>query len=326
MNCSSLTGVELWGALPTPFLPSGAVDEAGLRLNVRRCIDAGLDGVYCNGLMGEGWALGHDERKHIVQTIIDEAAHRLLVTPVTSAATLEETIELAAHARDVGAAYAVLDVPASGGSERDVLDHFDAIFAAVDMPFVIFNAGKPGTRESTLSLEAFSALCNRPNVKILKTTAHREFNIQLRSVAKGADVRVSDPLEEHFFENLLEHGQTLLYCDPEGYLYQSAHRRPIQEYIRLCREGRVREAKDVFDSLAAIRRVYRKWIIGPLENGEMPNAALKKWCELIGMAGGAVRRPLEELTADESQELTQDVMRALEQLDETAPHVLAPTI
>lgn len=317
-----MTGIELWGALPTPFLPSGAVDETGLRLNVQRCIDAGLDGVYCNGLMGEGWALSHDERKHIVQTIIDEAAHRLLVTPVTSAATLEETIELTAHARDVGATYSVLEAPAFGGSGQDVLGYFDAIFAAVDIPFVIFNAGKAGTRDSSLSLETFSALCDRPNVKILKTTAHREFNTQLRAVAKGTGVRVSDPLEEHFFENLIEHGQALLYCDPEGYLYQSAHRRPIQEYIRLCGQGRVREAKDVFDSLAAIRKVYRKWIIGPLENGEMPNAALKKWCELIGMAGGAVRRPLKELTPDESEELKQDLTQALEELDKTQPAIV----
>lgn len=311
MKCSSRTGIELWGALPIPFLASGEVDELGLRRNVHHCIDAGLDGVYCNGLMGEGWALSHDEHRRIVEVIVDEAADRLLVTPVTSAPTLDETIALSAHAQRVGAAYSVLEVPAAADSDQDVLDHFDAVFAAVDMPFVIFNPGKSGTRESTLSLKAFAALCERPNVKILKTTADPHSNNQLRDVAKGTGVRVSDPLEEHFFENLLEHGQALLYCDPEGYLYQSAHHRPIEEYIRLCGEGRVQEAKEVFDSLSAVRQVYRKWIIGPLENGHMPNAALKKWCELVGMAGGSVRHPLKALTAAESAELEHDLKQAL---------------
>ncbi|MER5217578.1 MFS transporter [Streptomyces sp. NPDC002838] len=218
---------------------------------------------------------------------------------------------MTAYTVRVGAAYSVLEVPAGAGSDQDVLDHFDEVFAAVDMPFVIFNPGKPGTRESTLSLKTFAALCERPNVKILKTTADPGFNNQLRDVAKGTGVRVSDPLEEHFFENLLEHGQALLYCDPEGYLYQSAHHRPIEEYIRLCGEGRVQQAKEVFDSLAALRKVYRKWIIGPLENGHMPNAALKKWCELSGMAGGSVRHPLKELTAAESAELEHDLKQAL---------------
>ncbi|WP_406118796.1 hypothetical protein [Streptomyces sp. NBC_00989] len=43
----------------------------------------------------------------------------------------------------------------------------------------------------------------------------------------------------------------------------------------------------------------------------MPNAALKKWCELIDMTGGPVRPPLKELTAAEAMEVEHDLGEAL---------------
>lgn len=314
MNCSSTTGIELWAALPTPFLPDGELDEAGLRLNIQHCLEAGLDGVYCNGLMGEGWALTPQERRRIVETIVQEAAGRLQVTPVTSGATLAESIKLSEHARQAGATYSVLEVPAAA-TDEEVLAYFDAVFAEVDMPFVIFNPGDDGSRKSRLSERAFAELCRRDQTTILKTTASSEENARLRAVAHGSGVRVSDPLEENFLDNLVEHEQALLYCDPEGYLYQSVQDRPIETYIRLWREGRVDEARAVFDSMNELRRVYRKWIIGPLEAGEMPVAALKHWCELIGMAGGPVRPPSGQLTPTQAAELEQDLQTALTALD-----------
>jgi len=39
----------------------------------------------------------------------------------------------------------------------------------------------------------------------------------------------------------------------------------------------------------------------------MPIAYLKAWCDLLGMVGGPVRPPLQQVTAAELAELKQDV-------------------
>lgn len=301
--------VELWSALPTPFLSGGLLDEVGLRHNVERCIAAGLDGVYCNGLMGEVWSLTLAERLTAVEVIVDAAAGRLGVSPVTSTDDLADTIALTRHAKETGAAYAVLVPPSAG--PRSTLEFFRSVLAAVDMPYVIFNPGSPDGQGCALSTDDFAALCGYPNVRILKTTANKRINTAMRRVADGSHVRVSDPLEEHFFDNITEHGQQLLYCDPEGYLYQTDAWHPVRDYVDLIQHDDLDAARRVFDSLAPLRQVYRKWIIGPLEIGIMPNAALKLWCELIGMAGGPVRAPLAELSPADREQLTGELREAL---------------
>lgn len=311
MHIPDPPAIELWSALPTPFMLNGELDEAGLRHNTERCVAVGLHGVYCNGLMGEVWSLTPAERRRIVEIIADTSAGRLGVSPVTTVDNdLAETLALTRHAREVGAAYAVLVPPTTAASDAEVLAFFDTVLSSVDMPYVIFNPGTPDGLGCALSTNAFETLCTQPNVRILKTTANTDLNNALRDIAKGTGVRVSDPLEEHFYDNVVRHGQQLLYCDPEGYLYQTEQSRPIETYVALIQRGDLAAASRVFDSLGPLRMVYRKWIIGPLEAGVMPNAALKHWCEFIGMAGGRVRAPLTELAGDDRSKLDAELAQA----------------
>lgn len=302
--------IDLWVALPTPFLANAEVDHAGLRLNVEKCVEAGLDGVYCNGLMGEVWALDPNERKAVLETIVEAGAGRVMVSPVTSGRTLEESLDYTRHAQQVGATHAVLSVPTDATGDGELVESLTEVIGAVDMPYILFNPGRDGSRESLLTPGAFAQLCRIENVRILKTTATDAENNRLRQIAAGTHVLVSDPLEEHFFTNMTQSGQRVLYCDPEGYLYQSGQNRPIREYVDLYLAGHHDLARQRFDSLAPLRAVYRKWIIGPLEHGAMPNAALKRWCEAIGMAGGPVRPHLAELSPAQCDEFDRDLAAA----------------
>ena len=64
----------IWAAITTPFTADLALDEAGLRRNMRHLTDVlGVDGVFCTGVMGEFWALTRDERKRVVEIVVEEA-------------------------------------------------------------------------------------------------------------------------------------------------------------------------------------------------------------------------------------------------------------
>lgn len=61
----------LWGASYTPFMPDYKVDEQGLRHNMRHCIDLEIEGMFLNGLMGEGYHHTIAERKRVFDITIE---------------------------------------------------------------------------------------------------------------------------------------------------------------------------------------------------------------------------------------------------------------
>lgn len=295
---------EIWAAVPTPFLPDLEIDEEGLRLNVRRYKALKLKGIFCNGLMGEVWSVSAAERRRILEITIDEAGGDLEVSVVVSGGHIGETLDLAAHAAKTGATHAVVMVPTSGPrSDEQMLAYFRHIHDRLDLPLVIFNASTAAG--SPLSPDVLGELCALPRFKILKTTAYAQ-NATLRKAACNG-VIVSDPLEEHFLANHIEHGQPILYSDPEPYLYQTPGHRPIADYVEHLARGEFDAAKKKFEQLAPLRAVFNKWIMDPLIRGHMPNAALKRWCEMVGMRGGTVRAPVSALSAAQENELGADL-------------------
>ncbi|MEY9981811.1 MULTISPECIES: dihydrodipicolinate synthase family protein [Bradyrhizobium] len=297
---------EIWAAIHTPFDASGAIDEAGVRRNVRHYIATGLAGVFCNGLIGEVWSLTLQERKRVIEVIADEAGGRLGISVVISGPSVEETIDLGEHARRLGVSHAVLMVPTSGPrSPAQQFAYLHHICVRLEMPIVIFNARTAAG--SPLDPGVFTQLCSLPNLKLLKTTGNAAENAALRQAARNG-VLVSDPLEENFFANMQTEGQSILYADPEPYLYQRGEFRPIADYVALLAAGRTDEAARICASLAPQRIIFNKWIMDPLKRGHMPNAAVKHWCDLIGLAGGAVRSPVTPLSAAERRELEADLI------------------
>jgi 4-hydroxy-tetrahydrodipicolinate synthase len=48
----------------------------------------------------------------------------------------------------------------------------------------------------------------------------------------------------------------------------------------------------------------------PLKDGVAPNAAIKAWCEFLGLRGGQVRPPLTPLDASQKAKLSHDLIDA----------------
>ena len=156
------------------------------------------------------------------------------------------------------------------------------------------------------SNDVLARLSEVPSIVGIKSTIGAEATVAIRERC-GKKVLVSDPLEENWLVNLIRHNQTSLYADPEPYLYQSTTSQPIQAYYDAWLAGAHDEAVRIDHQLRAIRRVYNRWIMSPLRNGLAPNAALKFWCECLGMAGGGVRTPLKSLSPTQEEALRLDL-------------------
>ena len=89
-------------ALITP-LRDGNVDEAAFVKLLERQIAAGVHGVVPMGTTGESATLHLDEHKRVVELAVSVAAGRIRVIAGAGSPATDKAIEMAAHAKAVGA-------------------------------------------------------------------------------------------------------------------------------------------------------------------------------------------------------------------------------
>ncbi len=98
-------------ALLTAFDDDGALDEEGLRRVVERNIEGGVHGVVACGSTGEFTTLSADERRRVVEVVVDQSAGRVPVVAQTGAQSTAEAIALSRHAEQAGASVLMLVAP-----------------------------------------------------------------------------------------------------------------------------------------------------------------------------------------------------------------------
>ena len=107
----------------------------------------------------------------------------------------------------------------------------------------------------------------------------------------GDKILVSTASEEEWLDNIIELGWQLYLCSSPPYLLQTKHDLRMREYTDLAFKGDHAAARRVQASLEPVRQALKT--TRPLEK---PHAHQKYWQTLLGQVGGAVRRPLLELT------------------------------
>ena len=129
----------LIAAAATPLAPDGAsLDEATIWPMVRFLMDRGADGVFACGTTGEGILLTLDERKRAAVVFRAALSGRLIVH--CGAQTTADTVELAAHAAEIGAdAVAVIPPPYFPLDADALTGHLlAAADACAPLPFYIY--------------------------------------------------------------------------------------------------------------------------------------------------------------------------------------------
>jgi len=129
-----------WPALVTPFNDDDAVNYDMLRKLVGFHAENHSTGVLLMGSTGEAILLNQEERKKIIDTVIDEANDKIPVMIGIAAMTTKQSIENAKYAKEAGAtAGLIVQPPYIKPSQNALYHYFKDIGDAVDMPFVIYN-------------------------------------------------------------------------------------------------------------------------------------------------------------------------------------------
>jgi 4-hydroxy-tetrahydrodipicolinate synthase len=167
MTRSSFRGV--FTALVTPFR-DGVLDEAAFVALVERQIVAGVHGLVPVGTTGETATLSHEEHRRVVELCVKTARGRLPVIAGAGSNSTSEAIALTRHAKEIGAAAALVVTPYyNRPSQEGLYRHYAAIHDAVDMPVLVYNV--PSRTSVDISNDTLARLALLPNVIGSRTRA-----------------------------------------------------------------------------------------------------------------------------------------------------------
>jgi dihydrodipicolinate synthase/N-acetylneuraminate lyase len=128
-------------AAVTPLKDAGeALDEDAVAPYVEFLAAGGVDGLLTLGTTGEGFLLPVEQRMRAAQLFVEAAKDRLLVAVHCGAQSTWDTVELSAHAADVGAdGVAVMAPPYFPLDDAELLSHLlAAARACAPVPFYVY--------------------------------------------------------------------------------------------------------------------------------------------------------------------------------------------
>ena len=185
--------LDLRGLIPATVLPMTAdarIDEPALRRYMQHVAAAAPKAVAINADTGEGPHLWPEERRRVLEIVVDEIGDRIPVVAGLGAQFTEQAVRLAREYKDVGASsFLVFPISAYQGQPLDPevpLRYHAAIGDATGLPLVLFNL-QPALGGVLYTPETLYRLCSVTQVAAIKEASFdAKLFVEAREAVKAA--------------------------------------------------------------------------------------------------------------------------------------------
>lgn len=300
MALLSLKGV--FPALVTPFDREEKVNEEALRKLVRYLMP-NVDGFVPVGTTGEFVYMSHEERRRVLEIVIDEVKGQKPVIAGTGAASTQEAIVLAREAQKIGASACLVVTPYFlRPSEKGIFRHFYEIAKAVDIPIILYNI--PQTTDAYLPRRVIEDLADIPNIVGLKdSSGNLAYMMEILEYC-GDRIQV-----------LVGHDEIVvgaLAAGASGMILASANVYPEiwQEIFKAVREGDLIKARELQFRVQKLSRIFTRY------GGAV---AVKAALNMMGFDVGNPRLPLKGVGGALVHEDRAEIRLELEKLGKIMP-------
>ncbi|RJQ54542.1 MAG: dihydrodipicolinate synthase family protein [Desulfobacteraceae bacterium] len=132
----------IYPPMMTAFKENGEIYEKGTR-EIVDFIVPHVQGLYPCGTYGSGPMMSPDERKKVAEIVLDQVNGRVPVIVHVGTADTRITIELARHAKSIGAKAVGAITPYYNSYSQDaIFIHFQKLIHAVDIPVFLYDNPK----------------------------------------------------------------------------------------------------------------------------------------------------------------------------------------
>jgi len=271
----------------TPFDDDEKVDNETIKKMTNYLIDAGVHGVFPLGSTGEGYGIDFDEKKKVIETVLEATNKRVPVYAGTGAITTKESIRLAEMATKIGVdALSVITPYFISPNEEELYTHYKEIASSTDLPIILYN--NPGRTGIDLSLELIIHLSSIKNIVGIKDSSGDMTKAAEIIRRTGSDFSVLAGRDTLIYGFLAYGGQ--------GSVAATANIVPelVVSIYELYQKGEYQSALDAQFKLATLRMGFSL--------GSFP-VIMKEGLKLRGIDVGNTLKPIKPLSVEAREKL-----------------------
>ena len=266
----------------TPLDKDENVDKKGIERVVNHLIKGGVHGLFSLGSTGEWYGLDFNQKREILETVMEVTNKRLPVYAGTGAITTKETLLLTKLATEIGVdALSVITPVFITPNDRELFNHYQQVASSTDLPILLYN--NPGRTGINLSIDLVVKLSKIDNIVGIKDSSG--------DMTQGSEyIRRTD---DDF--SVLAGRDTLIYgflaYGAKGAIAATANIVP-QIVVRIYEEyqkGNLQAALKAQFQLAPLRMAFGL--------GSFP-VVMKEGLNLLGIEVGSTLKPVEPLSEE----------------------------
>lgn len=273
----------------TPFCADGGFDYAAAKANLDYLYGGGIRSVCVMGATGEYLSVSNEEHKAYISQIVPYIKDRMTVIVGASRERSEDAVDLIRNAKDAGAHAAMVLPPYYCHPEQEeIVAHYQHIAAQADFPLMVYN--NPGSAGVCIGRDSFREIFKIKQVRLVKESTG--------DIRKLTEVRLDAPPEVSVFCGCDNLAYESFLAGADGWVSMLANVAPkdcAALYHSVCEEGDPIRGSEIYRRLLPA--------LNFLESFPKPVQALKYVLGRKGLRGGFVRRPRQELTEAEKQQV-----------------------
>ncbi len=294
----ALVGIEN-ALMPSFTADMRDLDEEGIRWDVRQAIAQGFFSTMCAVETG----LTTEEAKRFISIVCDEAKGKILVSFTLLNNSFQESLQLLAHAEQVGASHALLGYPATFRPKTpdEIYQKTAMLSESTNLGLVMYASDKfdfARFHPSQIPFEAYDKIADLPNVVSLKV-GFGDPAMAFEAFERFGDrvlVNVGTPWLLGLFPMLREKYGAQWFGGGAWEMWQSPEKRYLVDYHRHVMNGEIDKAMAIYWRIAPATQIMMGSIARGGDAGmyHWPFGKYVSWS--VGGNGGAMREPAQRLS------------------------------
>jgi len=294
------TGFAPRGIIPamvTPFDRQGKINKSAIQKLTNYLIKGGVHGLFPIGSQGEFYAMELEEKKRVLEIVMEEVHGKVPVYAGTGAITTRESIELTKIAEDIGVdAVSILTPFFVRPSQEELYEHYLSIASNTNLPVILY--GNPERTGVDLGVDLVVRLSDVDNIVGIKDSSGDMTLI-------GEYIRKT---KDDF--SVLVGRDTMIYASlaygSKGSITATANVAPklVVEIYESYMQGDHKKALRAQYALAPLRMAFGL--------GTFP-IVIKEALNMLGIEAGSARAPVGKIQ-EESRKKLKQVLRNLDLL------------
>lgn len=279
-------------ALVTPFNSDKSIDFKGLKRLVQLQIEGGTDYLVVQGTTGESPVLSLEEKKQILQTVIDENNGKLKIVYGVGGNNTMAVGEL--FKQIPSGVDGILSVSPfyNKPTQKGIIDHFKYLASCTRLPIILYNV--PGRTSSNMAVETILELAKINNIVAIKEASGNIEQItdllRLRPEGFGI-ISGDDPIT-----------YPMITMGADGVISVVANALPelFNDMVHLAMKGDLNNALQIHFDLIQVTKYFFQ---------EGNPSGVKEALKLRGVCEKNLRLPLVEVSSELSAKIKSEVTR-----------------